>query len=151
MGRRLDDLKLREHYGANIIGVERWRKFRRVIVNVNGVTELRVRDVLLIDMSASEVSVRQFCTEQMLEPMILRGEYFSDQALDGYVFGVIALEGVHRGDDVVVFADGERCGNAELTHGVAFRVRARRYWQQCRDSNAVLSVVGCFITLWRRM
>ena len=82
MGRRLDDLKLREHYGANIIGVERWRKFRRVIVNVNGVTELRVRDVLLIDMSASEVSVRQFCTEQMLEPMILRGEYFSDQALD---------------------------------------------------------------------
>lgn len=82
MGRRLDDLKLREHYGANIIGVERWRKFRRVIVNVNGVTELRDRDVLLIDMSASDVDLRQFCAEQMLEPMILRGEYFSDQAQD---------------------------------------------------------------------
>ncbi|MDA8480597.1 SLC13 family permease [Citrobacter sp. Awk 4] len=82
VGQRLDDLKLRERYGANVIGVERWRRFRRVIVNVNGVSEFRARDVLLIDMSAAEVDLRQFCSEQLLEPMILRGEYFSDQALD---------------------------------------------------------------------
>jgi len=82
IGQRLDDLQLRERYGANIIGVERWRHFRRVIVNVNGVSEFRARDVLLIDMSAAEVDLRQFCAEQLLEPMILRGEYFSDQALD---------------------------------------------------------------------
>lgn len=82
VGRRLDDLKLRERYGANVIGLERWRKFRRVIVNVTGITEFRARDVLLIDMSASEVDLREFCSEQMLEPMVLRGEYFSDQALD---------------------------------------------------------------------
>ncbi|MRS14859.1 TRAP transporter large permease subunit [Enterobacteriaceae bacterium RIT691] len=82
IGQRLDDLKLRERYGANVIGVERWRRFRRVIVNVNGVSEFRARDVLLIDMSTADVDLRQFCTEQMLEPMVLRGEYFSDQALD---------------------------------------------------------------------
>lgn len=82
VGQRLDDLKLREHYGANVIGVERWRRFRRVIVNVNGVSEFRARDVLLIDMSAAEVDLREFCAEQLLEPMVLRGEYFSDQALD---------------------------------------------------------------------
>ncbi|MBB1201686.1 SLC13 family permease [Enterobacteriaceae bacterium 89] len=82
IGQRLDDLKLRERYGANVIGVERWRRFRRVIVNVNGVSEFHARDVLLIDMSAAEVDLRQFCSEQMLEPMVLRGEYFSDQALD---------------------------------------------------------------------
>lgn len=82
IGQRLDDLKLRERYGANVIGVERWRRFRRVIVNVNGVSEFRARDVLLIDMSAADVDLRQFCGEQMLEPMVLRGEYFSDQALD---------------------------------------------------------------------
>ncbi|TNV18002.1 SLC13 family permease [Buttiauxella sp. B2] len=82
VGHRLDDLKLRERYGANVIGLERWRKFRRVIVNVTGVTEFRAHDVLLIDMSASEVDLREFCSEQRLEPMILRGEYFSDQALD---------------------------------------------------------------------
>ncbi|HHR9199615.1 TPA: SLC13 family permease [Salmonella enterica subsp. enterica serovar Anatum] len=82
VGQRLDDLKLRERYGANVIGVERWRRFRRVIVNVNGVSEFRARDVLLIDMSAAEVDLREFCAEQLLEPMVLRGEYFSDQALD---------------------------------------------------------------------
>ncbi|MEB4674854.1 SLC13 family permease [Enterobacteriaceae bacterium G50] len=82
IGQRLDDLKLRERYGANVIGVERWRRFRRVIVNVNGVSEFRARDVLLIDMSAADVDLREFCAEQMLEPMILRGEYFADQALD---------------------------------------------------------------------
>ncbi|HKM98696.1 MAG TPA: SLC13 family permease [Buttiauxella sp.] len=82
VGRRLDDLKLRERYGAYVIGLERWRKFRRVIVNVTATTEFRARDVLLIDMSASEVDLREFCHEQMLEPMVLRGEYFSDQALD---------------------------------------------------------------------
>ncbi|CAH6659792.1 SLC13 family permease [Pseudocitrobacter vendiensis] len=82
IGQRLDDLKLRERYGANVIGVERWRRFRRVIVNVNGVSEFRARDVLLIDMSAADVDLRDFCAEQMLEPMVLRGEYFADQALD---------------------------------------------------------------------
>lgn len=82
VGQRLDDLKLRERYGANVIGVERWRRFRRVIVNVNGVSEFRARDVMLIDMSAAEVDLREFCAEQLLEPMVLRGEYFSDQALD---------------------------------------------------------------------
>ena len=82
VGQRLDDLKLRERYGANVIGVERWRRFRRVIVNVNGVSEFRARDVLLIDMSTADVDLREFCSEQLLEPMVLRGEYFSDQALD---------------------------------------------------------------------
>lgn len=82
IGRRLDDLKLRERYGANVIGVERWRHFRRVMVDPQGVTEFRERDVLLIDMSASDVDLRQFCSEQLLEPMVLRGEYFSDRALD---------------------------------------------------------------------
>lgn len=81
-GHRLDDLKLRERYGANVIGLERWRRFRRVIVNVHGGTEFRARDVLLIDMSASDVDLREFCAAQMLEPRVLRGEYFSDQALD---------------------------------------------------------------------
>lgn len=82
IGQRLDDLKLRERYGANVIGVERWRHFRRVIVNVGGVSEFHARDVLLIDMSAADIDLREFCSEQQLEPMVLRGEYFSDRALD---------------------------------------------------------------------
>lgn len=82
IGYRLDDLKLRERYGANVVGLERWRKFRRVMVAVTGSTEFRAHDVLLIDMSAAEIDLREFCAEQQLEPMVLRGDYFSDRARD---------------------------------------------------------------------
>ncbi|HHT5089222.1 TPA: SLC13 family permease [Klebsiella pneumoniae] len=109
IGQRLDDLKLRERYCANVIGVERWRRFRRVIVNVNGVSEFRARDVLLIDMSASDVDLRQFCGEQMLEPMVLRGEYFADQALD------VGMA------EVALIPDSEMIG--KTVREVAFRTR----------------------------
>ncbi|PHM72606.1 SLC13 family permease [Xenorhabdus sp. KJ12.1] len=80
IGHTLDELGLRARYGANVIGIERWRKFRRVMVAPTGETELRQQDVLLVDMSDSDIDLRQFCSEQQLEPMILRGEYFSDQS-----------------------------------------------------------------------
>lgn len=80
IGHTLDELKLRTRYGAYVIGIERWRKFRRVMVSAFGSTELQVHDVLLIDMADPDSDVRHFCTEEMLEPMILRGEYFSEQA-----------------------------------------------------------------------
>ncbi|EPS3658033.1 SLC13 family permease [Klebsiella quasipneumoniae] len=109
IGQRLDDLKLRERYCANVIGVERWRRFRRVIVNVNGISEFRARDVLLIDMSASDVDLRQFCGEQMLEPMVLRGEYFADQALD------VGMA------EVALIPDSEMIG--KTVREIAFRTR----------------------------
>ncbi|HBZ1115183.1 SLC13 family permease [Klebsiella pneumoniae] len=109
IGQRLDDLKLRERYCANVIGVERWRRFRRVIVNVNGVSEFRARDVLLIDMSASDVDLRQFCGEQMLEPMVLRGVYFADQALD------VGMA------EVALIPDSEMIG--KTVREIAFRTR----------------------------
>ena len=80
VGRSLDELHLRARYGANVVGIERWKRFRRVMVSASGSTELRERDVLLIDMSASDVDLREFCGEQQLEPMVLRGDYFSDQS-----------------------------------------------------------------------
>lgn len=82
IGQPLDDLQLRERYGINVVGLERWRKFRRIMVPVTGVTQFRARDVLLIDMSAADIDIREFCSEYRLEPMILRGEYFSDRAQD---------------------------------------------------------------------
>ncbi|MFZ1871511.1 SLC13 family permease [Serratia sp. D1N4] len=80
IGRSLDELHLRARYGANVIGIERWKRFRRVMISAFGSTELREGDVLLIDMSDCDIDLRQFCSEQLLEPMILRGEYFSEQA-----------------------------------------------------------------------
>ncbi|MBS9433371.1 SLC13 family permease [Photorhabdus hainanensis] len=80
IGLSLDESNLRARYGANVVGIERWRRFRRVMVSAVGNTELRARDVLLVDMSDSEVDLREFCSEQLLEPMVLRGEYFSEQS-----------------------------------------------------------------------
>ncbi|WP_147198966.1 SLC13 family permease [Pantoea sp. CCBC3-3-1] len=82
IGQTLDDLQLRERFGVNVVGLERWRKFRRVMVPVTGTTEFRAHDVLLIDMSAAGIDLREFCSGHRLEPMILRGEYFSDRAQD---------------------------------------------------------------------
>ena len=80
IGHTLDELHLRSRYEANVVGIERWRKFRRVMVSATGGTELRERDVLLVDISVSDDDLRLFCSEQLLEPMILRGDYFSDQS-----------------------------------------------------------------------
>lgn len=80
VGHSLDELHLRARYGANVVGIERWKRFRRVMVSASGSTELREGDVLLLDMSDSQVDLREFCSEQLLEPMVLRGDYFSEQS-----------------------------------------------------------------------
>ncbi|WGL96429.1 SLC13 family permease [Arsenophonus nasoniae] len=77
IGYSLDELHLRSRYGANVIGIERWHRFRRLMLSVTAATELHERDVLLVDISESEVDLNDFCHEQKLAPMILRGEYFS--------------------------------------------------------------------------
>lgn len=79
IGRTIDSLHLRSQQGINIIGIERWRKFRKVLIPVNGATEFRENDVLLLDSSQAEQEYRQFLTSNSLEPKILRGEYFSEQ------------------------------------------------------------------------
>ncbi len=80
VGHSLDELHLRARYGANVVGIERWKRFRRVMVSASGSTELREGDVLLLDMSDSQIDLREFCSEQQLEPMVLRGDYFSEQS-----------------------------------------------------------------------
>lgn len=80
IGRTINSLHLRTQEGVNVIGIERWRKFRKVLIPVNGTTEFRENDVLLFDFEHSEALYRQFLADNLLEPKILRGEYFSEQA-----------------------------------------------------------------------
>lgn len=79
VGRTIDGLHLRSDHGVNVIGIERWRKFHKVLIPVNGSTEFRENDILLLDMSHSEADYRTFLTTNNLEPKILRGEYFSEK------------------------------------------------------------------------
>lgn len=79
VGKTIDELHLRSQQGVNIIGIERWRKFRKVLIPVSGATEFREYDVLLLDLSHSEADYRTFLTTYLLEPKVLRGEYFSEQ------------------------------------------------------------------------
>ena len=79
VGRTIDGLHLRSEHGVNVIGIERWRKFHKVLIPVNGSTEFRENDILLLDMSHSEADYRTFLTTNNLEPKVLRGEYFSEQ------------------------------------------------------------------------
>ncbi|VTN57540.1 transport protein [Klebsiella pneumoniae] len=110
IGQRLDDLKLRERYCANVIGVERWRRFRRVIVNVNGgigISRPRRPADRYVRLRCRFTPV--FCGEQMLEPMVLRGEYFADQALD------VGMA------EVALIPDSEMIG--KTVREIAFRTR----------------------------
>ena len=79
VGRTIDGLHLRSEHGVNVIGIERWRKFQKVLIPVNGTTEFRENDILLLDMSHSEADYRTFLSTNNLEPKVLRGEYFSEQ------------------------------------------------------------------------
>ena len=77
IGYSLDELHLRSRYGVNVIGIERWHRFRRLMLSVTATTVLHERDVLLVTISNSEVELAEFCHEQKLQPILLRGEYFS--------------------------------------------------------------------------
>lgn len=79
IGKTIDNLHLRSQQGVNVIGIERWRKFRKVLIPVNRMTEFYQGDVLLLDYCNSDDDYRNFLNTYMLEPKILRGEYFSDQ------------------------------------------------------------------------
>ncbi|WP_392566398.1 SLC13 family permease [Utexia brackfieldae] len=91
IGRTIDSLHLRSQHGVNVIGIERWRRFRKVMIPVNGTTEFRENDVLLIDFSHAEINIHQFLDVNGLEPKILRGEYFSEQAKEVGMAEVVLL------------------------------------------------------------
>ena len=109
IGQRLDDLKLRERYCANVIGVEQLaavppgncQRQRGIGISrprrpANRYVRLRCRFTPVL-------------REQMLEPMVLRGEYFADQALD------VGMA------EVALIPDSEMIG--KTVREIAFRTR----------------------------
>ncbi|MBT8768184.1 SLC13 family permease [Metapseudomonas boanensis] len=73
----LNELELRRQYGINVIGVERQRKFRTLLLMATGNTLLEPGDVLLVDLASPTIGLLGVYQQLGLEPMPLATSYFS--------------------------------------------------------------------------
>ncbi|WP_233115679.1 SLC13 family permease [Aggregatibacter actinomycetemcomitans] len=80
IGKNLDKLHLRSKYGLNVLAIERWKRFRLLFIAALGTSEVREKDILLMDISDPELDIETFCTEYNLERAEIRAQYFSEQA-----------------------------------------------------------------------
>lgn len=80
IGKNLDELHLRSTYGVNVLAIERWKRFRPVYLGALGVSEIREKDILMIDISDPELDLEEFCSEYYLEMAEIRSQNFSQQA-----------------------------------------------------------------------
>jgi di/tricarboxylate transporter len=79
-GESLESLNLRGAAGANIVAIERSRKFSSEILRPTAKTELRAGDILLIDLSPSSEDIETLRAQCLLEQLPLTGAYFSDRS-----------------------------------------------------------------------
>ncbi|WP_208121605.1 SLC13 family permease [Spirabiliibacterium mucosae] len=80
VGKTLDELHLHSQHGILVVAIERWRRIRRIVVSAFGSSELRAKDILLLDISSPELDWEAFCAANKLKPIEVRGSYFSEKA-----------------------------------------------------------------------
>lgn len=81
VGKSLESLELRNRFAASLIAIERRHRFAHAILHPQGSTTLQTDDVLFVDIpAADETAVARRMAELKLDPMPLRGRYFSDQS-----------------------------------------------------------------------
>jgi di/tricarboxylate transporter len=80
VGKALEELNLRSSSGANIIAIERNRRFGADVMSVNAKTELQADDILLIDLFAPKPDVGVLQQRFALEVLPLSGAYFSNRS-----------------------------------------------------------------------
>ncbi|MDG6894929.1 SLC13 family permease [Volucribacter amazonae] len=80
IGKRLDELHLRSQYNLDVVSIERWRRFRPISISALGTSELREKDILLIDIGNPDLNLEQFCQQYQLGLAQVTEQYFSRQA-----------------------------------------------------------------------
>ena len=80
VGKTLEDLNLRQTSGANIVALERNRKFSHEILQPTAKMELQAGDVLLIDLFEPGSKIETLRKQYALEEMPLSGAYFTDRS-----------------------------------------------------------------------
>jgi di/tricarboxylate transporter len=79
-GNTLNELNLRGSSGANVVAIERSRRFAREVMQPAARMELQAGDVLLIDYAASDSDIQSICERFALEEIPLRSAYFADRS-----------------------------------------------------------------------
>jgi di/tricarboxylate transporter len=74
VGRTLEDISMRESSGATLVAIERDRK----VIQPTAKTELRVGDILLVDLVTVQASTESLHEKYALESMAITGAYLTD-------------------------------------------------------------------------
>jgi di/tricarboxylate transporter len=80
VGKTIEELDLRETSGANIIAIERKRRFSRELLRPRAKTELQADDILLIDLFQPQGDIEAIRKRFALEVLPLTGAYFNDRS-----------------------------------------------------------------------
>jgi di/tricarboxylate transporter len=75
-GKTLEELRLRDTSGANLVAIER----DGTLIQPTAKTELRAGDILLVDLFAPDADVEALREKYALEAMPLTGDYFTDRS-----------------------------------------------------------------------
>jgi di/tricarboxylate transporter len=75
-GKTLEEVRLRDTSGANLVAIER----DRTLIQPTSKTELRAGDILLVDLFAPDADVEALRQTYELEAMPLTGAYFTDRS-----------------------------------------------------------------------
>src|SRR5262245_37707721 len=124
VGKTLAELDLRGISGANIVAIERNRRFSRDVIGPTKKTELQANDILLVDMFAPKLDIEAFRQRFALEALPLTGASFSDRSQE------IGMA------EVMVAADSELVNKTIVD--VQFRTRYRMTVIGLRHGNVAL-------------
>jgi di/tricarboxylate transporter len=111
VGQTLAELGLRSTSGANVVAIERPRRFSTAVIAATKTTELQAGDVLLVDLSVPKIGIQELRQRFALEELPLTGAYFSDRSQE---IGMV---------EVMVGADSELVGKTVIE--AEFRTRHR--------------------------
>lgn len=80
VGKNLNDLHLRSSYGLNVLAIERWKHFRPEYTMPLGTSEIKEKDILMIDIGRQGFDLTEFCQMHNLEPAEIKPQSFDEQA-----------------------------------------------------------------------
>jgi len=113
VGKTLEESALHSACGANLVAIERQRRFSTDIIAPTTKTELHAEDVLLVDLPTPATDIESLRHSYALETLPLTGGYFSDRSQEiGMAEVMVAADSELVGRRV---ADADLAGRYGLT------------------------------------